>query len=376
MRRILIVNCSRPYEHRVELLRQYFLGQGSEVKVITSDWLHMEKTVRADCPEGYELLHTRPYYRNLSVRRILSHIDFAKAAYRKMEEYSPDFLWVMLPPNSLAKAAVRYKRKNPHVKLVLDIMDMWPESLPVSKIKSLPPFAVWRNLRDRCLEAADVLVTECDLYQTVLRKATRKPMNTLYLARERTLPEARPDPPADRICLCYLGSVNNVIDIPRIGQIIRDMELPVELHIIGDGEKRQELIDTASQAGANVIYHGMIYDPVQKQDVFNRCHFGLNVMKETVFVGLTMKSMDFFEAELPIINTIGGDTWRMVEEYGAGINYTGQESLSMQKLTMAQQKRPEMRSFFEAFFTAEVFCGNVREILDRMWKESVGLRKE
>ena len=77
--------------------------------------------------------------------------------------------------------------------------------------------------------------------------------------------------------------------------------MPVTLHIIGDGESKQELIDAAKAGGATVEYHGKIHDPQDKQDIFDKCHFGLNIMK-SVCVGLTMKSIDGFLS--PIINNI------------------------------------------------------------------------
>ena len=50
-------------------------------------------------------------------------------------------------------------------------------------------------------------------------------------------------------------------------------------------------------------------------------------MKKSVCVGLTMKSIDYFEFGLPIINNIKGDTWNAVEEYGIGINYRRRDLL-------------------------------------------------
>jgi len=255
MRRVLIVNCFETYEHRAELLRVHFWQLGCEVKIITSDWLHMGKAVRQTCPEDYEMLHVKPYYKNLSPQRLISHYGFAQAALEKMEQFAPDLLWVFIPPNSLAKAAARYKKSHPDVKLVMDFIDMWPETMPISRFKSLPPFSNWRDLRDCYVDHADMLVTECDLYQTLLSKVTGKPMCTLYLARETSPMVSNPDLPEDRVALCYLGSINNIIDIPCVAQILKAIEGTVELHIIGDGEKRQELIDAASAAGADVIYH-------------------------------------------------------------------------------------------------------------------------
>ena len=70
-------------------------------------------------------------------------------------------------------------------RIVLDIVDLWPESLPIGKIKERFPFTLWRDRRDRSLPLADAIVTECDLYQQVLAGALKGlHPTTLYLARE------------------------------------------------------------------------------------------------------------------------------------------------------------------------------------------------
>lgn len=366
-REIVIVNCFDTYEHRVELLKQYFTACGNRVQVITSDWRHFHKSVRTECPDGYEMIHAKPYTKNLSVQRLLSHHDFAKDAIERVEELDPVLLWVLVPPNSLAKRAAAYKKKHPDTKLVLDLIDMWPETMPVSRFKTLPPFSFWRKLRDDYVGQADAVVTECELYHALLRgKCGPEKLHTLYLARKLTPSQSAPELPEDRTALCYLGSINNIIDIPCIARIIGTIEGPVELHIVGDGEKREELIGAVSEAGANVIYHGKVYDAAEKQKIMDRCHFGLNIMKESVFVGLTMKSMDYFEYGLPIINNIRGDTWDFVTEKRIGVNYENAGSLSRETLAAAQGNRSAVRAFFEENFSEQSFFAAVQRIVDAL----------
>ena len=128
--------------------------------------------------------------------------------------------------------------------------------------------------------------------------------------------------PSDAISLCYLGSINNIIDIEMIGKVIQSLAsaASVRLEIIGEGERRSKLIETAENAGAQVVFHGVIYDDDKKLEVFNRCHYALNIMKPEVFVGMTMKSLDYFSAGIPIINNICGDVWSMVEVEEIGFN--------------------------------------------------------
>lgn len=365
--KITIVNCFDTYEHRVELLKRTLEAAGHSVRVVASSFRHMRKTVRSECPPGYELVYARPYYRNLSWARLRSHRAFARAALARAAETAPELLWVLVPPNSLVKEAAAFKRARGDTLLVLDFIDLWPESMPIARFKSTPPFQAWRALRDRYADGADLVAAECGMYREVLERCCgREKVRTLYLARDIPACPSAAKPPADRIALCYLGSINNIIDIPRIGRLIEELDMPVELHVIGGGEKRETLCRTAERAGAAVVFHGEVYDPKEKQAVFDRCHAGLNIMKDSVYVGLTMKSMDYFAASLPVVNTIRGDTWELIERYGVGVNCAAGVRITGQALLALQDRRARVRAFYDACFSEPVFAANVRAILKEL----------
>lgn len=372
-KKAVFISCFHYYENRICFIEKLLKEQGYECVYITSDFDHIRK--QRFCAEvpGCIQVPTKPYRKNMTVDRILSHICFAKDVFGVVEEIGPDFLFVMVPPNSLGGQAAKYKKKHPNVRLVLDIYDLWPETFPVgTTIKKLMalPFGFWRTIRTHALPAADAITTECDMYQEVLQKwYPREKMHTLYLARKKNLLRADWNPPSDKIALCYLGSINSIIDIPRIGEIVRKIGAPVELHVIGDGERREELLETAKAAGADVIFHGKVFDPAEKQAIFDKCHAGLNVMKDSVYVGLTMKSIDYFEGSLPIINTIKGDTWSFVEQNPIGINYTEETMLSADMLCSLQSSRAQVRTFFESNFTETIFAKQAKAVLDKITYE-------
>lgn len=322
---VVIVNCFDTYEHRVDLLYKVLTEQGNKVKVLTSNYRHIEKIKRTEKKKNFILFDALPYKKNMSPERLYSHYKLSKDIFSYVEKRinKIDLLWVLVPPNSFVKDAAKIKRNNPKLKLIFDLIDLWPETMPISKFKTVWPFSMWKNLRDDYLREADCIVTECNLFRKKLKKVLEgKKTEVLYLAREKSDVKRVDNRPDDQINLCYLGSINNIIDIPEIARICKQLmeKKPVCLHIIGDGEKRNQLISAVEETGAKVEYHGKIYDAQEKQDIFNQCHFGLNIMKDSVCVGLTMKSMDYFEAGLPIINNIHGDTWWFVEEYKLGIN--------------------------------------------------------
>lgn len=363
--KIIIITGSDVYENRVNLLFDYFKAKGEEVKVYTTDFDHMKKKRRNIVRPEYILVKSKPYKKNISFARIFSHYAFSRCVKKELQNEDADLLWILIPPNSLVKEFTEYKVKHPKVKMVFDVIDMWPETFPLKSIKKLPMIHSWANLRNRHIDIADYVITECDLYQSILKEYVNKTkMRTLYLAKSPYKETSNHLLSNDRLVLCYLGSINNIIDIPTIVKIIKELSLKklVELHIIGDGEKKDEFIEAAKQAGADVTYHGKIYDLEKKQFIFDKCHFGLNIMKKEVFVGLTMKSMDYFAAGLPIINNIHGDTWSFIDKHNIGVNY--EESLSEEK--MASASREEVRTFFMETLSEEKFVMEMDQIMNML----------
>lgn len=359
---IVIIDCFDTWEHRVDLLTKTFSDEGHNVTVLMSDYRHIDKIRRYEKKERFILFTAEPYKKNMSVRRLHSHIQFSRDIFQWVEvhEKNIDLLWVLAPPNSLVRDASEIKKHHQHIKLIVDLIDLWPETMPIGVIK--PLLRPWEKLRDDNLKFADIIVTECNLYEKVLGKVLHgKRVETLYLAREDKGDKPNLCIPTDKIALCYLGSINNIIDIDIISALIEvcGKIKPVLLHIVGDGEKKHKLIKKSKIAGAEVIDHGKIYDRSIKKHIFDSCHYGLNIMKTTVCVGLTMKSIDYFEFGLPIINNIKGDTWEAIEKYGCGINIDKGINILHKKEILNHEwyinRRKNSREFFASYLTEDVF---------------------
>jgi len=322
--KVAIINCFDTYEVREKCIYNFFMERNDSVIVIKSDFLHHKKESISINKDNYIYLKTNPYKKNLSIERLMSHYRFSKDVFKLVEDKKIDLLYVLIPPNYLVKESISYVKAHSNTKLIFDIIDLWPETMPINNFKNIFPFSYWKNIRDKYLNKADFVITECDLYQQVIEKIVDKTkMETLYLYREPNMLEKTPNLDESSIHLCYLGSINNIIDISTIGEIIHKISkvYPVILKIIGDGEKKEELILVSQENGAKIEDYGKIYDPKKKQEIFNTCHYGLNIYKDTTFIGVTMKSIDYLDSGLPIINNIKGDTFSFVEKYNCGINY-------------------------------------------------------
>lgn len=365
----IIVNCFDTYHERVSQVKKSLEEYGYEVEVYTSDFKHIEKKKNTNHIDGYREFHAHPYNRNISVARMRSHILLGKDIFRKIHEEvdSIDLLWVLLPPNSFAKEAVSIKKDVPSCKLVFDLIDLWPETMPLTKLKFTPPYKYWAELRNHALRYADYIVCECHLYEQKLSNVLEGLSHrTIYLARDAVayLPEKKIDD--DNYSLLYLGSMNNIIDIDMIGYVIRRLSRKkfVHIHLIGDGENKNTLLETCHKSGAVVHDHGKIFDQNEKMNIMASCHYGLNIMKESVCVGLTMKSMDYMQAGLPMINNIKGDTWNIINKYNIGYNID-----MLDNIVYNPKQIENTVNYFNDHLTYEQFTKQMQNVLIKISNE-------
>lgn len=319
------ISSTNHYNVRTGKFVNDYVKKGYDVIYVTSDFDHMTK--KRYCFNEYKnskQLHVISYKKNLSISRILSHLMFSYKTFYMLLACKPELVYVEVPNNSLVKSSAKYKKIN-NAEIIVDVFDMWPESMPV-KTKNMivnRGFNIWRNFRNKNLKFADQIWIECDYYRELLSaQKINLPMETKYLTLENAETSIETKVSEDEIDLCYLGSINNIIDISLIEKIVSELakNKRTRIHIIGDGERKDEFLEILKQNSIEIIDHGKVYEIDKLQEIFNQCWFGVNVLREGLAIGITMKSISYFRGGLPIINTVQGDTSRFVEECNIGIN--------------------------------------------------------
>ena len=365
--KVIILTCFESNEERVSFVYDACKSRKYDIKVITTDFSHIKKDKRKVIPKGYIAIETKPYNKNLSVQRMTSHAKFAKDAFALVEKENPDLIWLMAPANSLIKQARKFKNKHPNTKLIIDIIDMWPESLPINVSRKLFPLNLWRRIRSNNINCADALVTECEFYQDILSKEYNKNIHTIRWTRNRNASVSKTKLKNDKLSLCYVGSINNIIGTQIMSDVINNADMPIVLHVIGEGENRYNFVNLASRV-CEVIYHGPIRDEKKKTEIFNKCHAGINIYKNNLYIGLTVKCIDYFEHGLPIINNIKGDTWKMVEKYNVGININKDIKLNSKEIIKMRSNNKYIYDFYNNNFTKQIFTKKCLEVIDEAIK--------
>lgn len=328
--KVAVISCfaDKNNYNRGNFIYEYFEKRNFNSYIIYSEFRHGSKKVIRENDKNWIPIETLAYTNNVSFKRLLSHIIFGIRAAKALKRLKPDIVYMAVPPNSVTYFAFKIARKLGS-KIIIDIVDLWPESFPISnKLKKLlsPFLKVWMKFRDDKLKYADALMFECNLYKETIEKKNiiNKNPHIIHLAKNK-ITNFNPDFSScidDTLNICYLGSINLLIDIQLIIRILRDVsrQRKVRMHIIGIGNKKDYFLSQLKQNNIDYIDYGAIYDESEKNKVMNYCDFGINLYRDNTMIGLTYKSVDYFSAALPIINSIKADTWSFVEYNGVGIN--------------------------------------------------------
>lgn len=333
MKKLLIISCNDNYDYetRTKYVSRYFNEKQYDITFLVANFDHRNKKIyKAERKDKIQYIHVLKYKKNVSIKRILSHIVFSIGVKNHLLSNHYDVIYHCAPPNCTIRVLSKLKKKK-NFKLITEIGDMWPESIPLNKRLSTIfsfPFLIWKKLRDNYLYNSDLVISECELFKNILKRNTKlESIKTLYFCKKGFYSENENRLEINnKLLFCYLGSINNIIDIDIISSFLEKISLKtkVEFHIIGDGEKKEQLLSSLSHTNVDIIFHGAIFNNYKKMKIINQCHYALNIMKKDVCVGMTMKSLDYFSFGIPIVNNIEGDIKKIVEKNNVGFNISNE----------------------------------------------------
>ena len=310
-----------------------------KVSVITSDFNHRKKSYY-DGTEKFssvipQFLHVLPYKRNLSVKRLISHLSFAHALKKYLNSLSevPDLVYCAMPASSGAYIAGKYCKKH-NIPFVIDVIDLWPDSLipivPFKRIINICLFP-WRHITKKAYRLASYISGESKKYSDIAHKENLNvPYSYTYIGVESNKVELLLDSssiilnkPKDEIWIGYGGSLGQSYDFDIILQgmkYLTQQGVKYKMWFIGDGEKA-DYIRTYSQAnGLNFEITGHLeYKDLLKY--LSYCDIAINSFKPDTLVVHSYKFNDYVATGCYILNNLSGETSDMIDEYGVGRNF-------------------------------------------------------
>ncbi len=337
-------------EYRSFMLAKALVVRGHEVTWWISDFVHRSKTYRSKgvlsdplLPEGMRVIgvHSSSYLRNISWARIKYEENYGKELVRlARNEEAPDLI-VMGDPALFFSGPILAYRETVGCKLVLDVIDLWPELFTVALPKWLQPISklIFYPLYQRRLN----LVCKCDGVVAV----SRDYLKTALSGRESSIPNLVVYWGIDNTChhtaainrnlhdelssfksrfdltAVYAGTLGDAYDMDIIIEAIKLIQaknLSIGFVVAGDGPRKQDFVDMAASYASNLKFLGAL-PASDMTTLYANGDVGLMTYVPGSTVAMPIKFFDYLVGGLAILNSLQREVREVIRDHEVGINY-------------------------------------------------------
>jgi len=357
---------------RYWLMAEAFARAGHAVTLWTSDFSHAKKAPRTlskiEAPFRLKLVKTPPYSGNVSFRRIASHRAYAAnwladARAETRESGKPDVIVVSMPPLSTADAALTMKKEF-DAKIVVDVMDAWPETferLFPAPLKFLSVIALLplRRAAKRAYRGADLVTGVCDAYGDIARANGAREYARFYhgidTSKARATNVQRPP-----LSFVYAGNFGRGYDLSAAIKAILENE-DATLDIAGAGEREAEWRVLAAHS-PRIRFHGYLSgDELDK--LLGNASIGIIPLSDDTFVGLPYKLGDYAAHNLRMVTSLRGECAAILERHNAGAVYDAKDANSfMAAAKKVQASTPDFDSLLSELNAEKIYTAYVDRI--------------
>ena len=285
-----------------------------------------------------------PSHDSSGIKRIISYISFAACAsiWGIFHIQKPDIVHVYQGPGTLAIPAVIMALLL-RIPFVLDIQDMWPESVMSSGMLRMPfASSILHTLSKWTCKHARRIIVLSKGYKRVLidRGVPGSKIDVIYNWCPEDQPKATSTPFDDAfqqykgLKIIYagnLGPFQRLDTVIKAASIVQDTATAVIFYLIGDGVQYEQLKQLASELNVSNVK----FIPRQTVSVINRLMQQADALlihlknDSLTFIGIPQKTQAYLFAGRPILVGVNGDCAELVKVAGAGIAFEPENPTSL-----------------------------------------------
>lgn len=389
---------------RAGIIARTFSSQGWKTTWWTSSFNHADKQHMAKAGDVTTVLndvdlrfvHGRAYKKNISMARVLNHLEEAKDFARRARQMpKPDVIVCGYPTIDLAYEAVRYGKEF-GVPVIIDVRDLWPEVF--LDVSPLPEFLtrlalapLYRKAKQALSGATAIIAITEPFLEKALKLAGRGRNSEdmvvpLAYKRNVSTPHAKQSAldfwrekglkldGSERIVCCF----GNLSDVPEFETAIDSLEhltVPQKkdfrMVICGRGEKLKWLHDQ-SKNHPSLVVPGFV-GQAEIATLMDFSHLGMLIYpnRKDFIVSYPNKVGEYLSRGLPIISTLDGLTGTLIVSENIGVVTPSQNAkafaTTLKEVLGDDERRDEMsknamRVFNETFDASKVYSELVRSL--------------
>ena len=341
----------------------------------TSKFSHHFKRNREHVYEtGYdnfniELINSKKYTKNIGINRVLFEITFCINLYFRLKKVKHIDLIIAADPSQFVGFLARILAKKNKAKLILDLMDEWPElfektlSSGIKKVLIKPVVLYFKFLRKRNYQKADGVIAlgknYLNIASSISKKGTPKQliyngvdvkiMNKWSKDSSNDINNIVSNLNNDKIKCVYAGSLGmqgNNYDVEALLKAsIYFKNKGVDFYIAGSGEGKKYLEnEIIKNSLKNVFILGNL-NAKKLARLYNFCDIGLALYGKGSNVDMPDKFYDYSSCGLAVISSLKGELKNVIEENNLGYYYeAGNHNQLNDKLSLLIENNELLRS--------------------------------
>ena len=350
---------------------------GHNVTLLTSSFKHREKKFRDKkmidellLPYKLVIIPELGYTKNVGFDRIWSHRHFAKqlTSYLKVLKKKPDVIYCAYPMMGAAYEVGKYAKRN-KIPFVIDIQDVWPESIkntlkfpdPITDTL-LYPLTLYAN---RIYNLADAVVGVSQSYIERVEKVNQHAKEFLPvfigtdLSHFDSCKKINVMKKPDEFWITYVGTFSYSYDIPTVIRAVSLLKNKgfhnIVFKVMGDGPFKAKYEQLAIDLKAPVEFMGHL--PYEEMvPILVRSDLAANAISKGAQQSITNKIGDYVAAGLPILNSsLNQEFCDIVTSRKIGYNYVPGDAITLSD---------HIESLYNDRAVREVFGANARKLAE------------
>jgi hypothetical protein len=333
---------------RISNVYKLLKDRGTSVELITTDFNHRYKTKHAfNENSDITFINVPEYKKNLSLKRLYSHIIFAIRLYKYFNnlKYKPSKVYCIVPAVTSGFVCNLFCKKR-NIPFIIDIIDLWPESFIIlSKYKWILELITlpWSFIARKVYKSADIIFAESEYYAKYAQiynskiKAKNVYLGTDINKTKLLISESnlKIEKPSNEIWISYGGNLGNSYDFDILLESFKKLNnigfTNIKLIFIGDGEYKFNILDYKNKFNLPIEVSGFLTYP-DFLKYLSYSDIAINSFKKGTKVAFSYKFNDYISCGLPVLNNLLGETADIIDKYHIGLNFDYNEATLYDRL--------------------------------------------